>query len=206
MQKETEDFSNKWNIFKGYLIYLLKKANDVANYSRIGDQYFRVMEASTASLDVFMTNLTITVEGLLKICDRTKSLCSKNSVDFADRLGQYIQKWPDYEIYKKRVDGLIGSLKSPSAKSILYSLLDKGIVSEREIDIWDEYRHSGAHGESLMKEDISGIDESIAIITGLLHKIVLYEIEYYGKYTSYSEEGHPNKDFECLPNALSDSN
>jgi len=196
MQKETEDFSNKWNIFKTYLFYLLKKANDIATYSPIGFQYFRVMEASTASLDVFMINLTVTIEGLLNICDRTKKLCSKKSIDLADNLDQYLHKWPDYERHKKRLEGWIGNLKSPSAKDILYSLLEKGIVSKREIDVWDEYRQSGAHGKSLMKEDISGIDESIAIITGLLHKIVLYEIQYQGKYTSYSEEGHPNKEFK----------
>lgn len=190
-----EDDKNLWELFTAYFDYLMRQSSSIAEFHPISLEYSKVIQASKGSLEGFGLALSVSIEALLKICSETINKANTPEEKDIKELLAHISKWDGNESLKKRTVGTIKSINMIRSLDILMELKDKGLVLEKEISSWKKLRNMSAHGDEYNDFDKQKIQELCSIVSGLMHKIVLYEIDYKGLFTNYSHENRPTEKF-----------
>jgi uncharacterized protein YutE (UPF0331/DUF86 family) len=193
-----EEENNLWELFTAYFDYLMKQSNSIAQFHPISLEYSKVIQASKGSLEGFGLALSVSIEALLKICSKTINKTNIPKATDIEELLSHISKWNGNENLKKRTIGAIKSFNMIRSLDILMELKDNGLVTEKEISSWKKLRNMSAHGDEYNDFDKQKIQELCSIVSGLMHKIVLYEIDYKGLFTNYSKDNWPTEIFEKM--------
>lgn len=190
-----EENINAWQIFSAYFDYLMNQSDQIAEFHPISLEYDGVMQSSKGSLEGFALALSVAIEALSKICAKIfKRENSSKKYDLKE-LKEYISKWNGDEKLKKRAIGAIEKFDEVRPLDILIGLKDVGLVTKEEIDSWQWLRNLCAHGGAYRDADKQKINKLATIASGLMHKIVLYEINYKGQFTNYSKANWPIETF-----------
>lgn len=190
-----EDDKNLWELFTSYFDYLMRQSSSIAQFHPISLEYSKVIQASKGSLEGFALALSVSIEALLKICSKTINKTNIPEAKDVEELLSHISKWNGNESLKKRTIGAINSFNMIRSLDVLMELKDNGLVTEKEISSWKKLRNMSAHGDEITDFDKQKIQELCSIVSGLMHKIVLYEIDYKGLFTNYSKENWPTEKF-----------
>lgn len=190
-----EEDKNLWELFTSYFDYLMKQSSSIAEFHPISLEYSKVIQASKGSLEGFVLALSVSIEALLKICSKTINKANIPEEKDIKELLSHISKWDGNESFKKRTIGAIKRFNEIRSLDILMKLKDSGLITEKEIDSWQELRNKSAHGGIYKDSDKQKLQELCSIVSGLMHKIVLYEIDYKGLFTNYSHESRPTEIF-----------
>lgn len=190
-----EENINAWQIFSAYFDYLMNQSDQIAEFHPISLEYDGVMQASKGSLEGFALAVSVSIEALLKICSKTFNEANTPKERDIEELKEYISKWDGNTNLKNRAIGTIKSFSTIRALDILVGLKDEGLATEKEIKSWKTLRNLTAHGGAYRDSDKQNIQELVTIVSGLMHKIVLYEINYKGQFTNYSKNNWPIETF-----------
>ena len=103
-----------------------------------------------------------------------------------------------------RLEGMLNSIFSLSAKSILHYLRDSKTLNVEQADIaaWKELRHSSAHGGlslSNESEQLQKILDQYYRLQSLIVKVALYAMNYSGHYIDLSKRGSNVQIFPHVP-------
>lgn len=190
-----EDDKNLWELFTAYFDYLMRQSISIAKFHPISLEYSKVIQASRGSLEGFALALSVSIEALLKICSKTINKANIPEEKDIKELLSHISKWNGNESLKKRTRGAIKNFNMIRSLDILMELKDNGLVTEKEISSWKKLRNMSAHGDEYNDFDKQKIQELCSTVSGLMHKIVLYEIDYKGLFTNYSQDNRPTEKF-----------
>jgi hypothetical protein len=191
-----EDYKNErgsfWELFHKYMLYVV--SHESGRWCDLTSYVISIIRASEASLDAQALSLAIAVEGVLKLepfshfgnpSDLTlKELC---------KLHKLITSSDIDDNFKKRVKGLIGSIKSSRPKDKLIDLVRLELLRDDLANTWSKLRNSQAHANIQSKENIDKLFCDCGKVRTLFNELVFLVIGYNGYYTDYSEIGYPIK-------------
>jgi hypothetical protein len=92
--------------------------------------------------------------------------------------------------FKKRLNGLLGMIGSPSSVDKLNYLVKEGAARQDLVDVWKKMRPKLAHGNYAI-DDFQKFIDMVHAVHVLLHHLLFHSIGYKGKYTDYSKDGWP---------------
>jgi len=88
----------------------------------------------------------------------------------------------------KRVEGLLSSMAGLHVPTVLKQWLKEGRYNVRaeEVDAFKRRRNPLAHGAMLVMPEDSQARQDLALMTNLVNKVILVEMDYHGPYADYS--------------------
>jgi len=161
--------------------------------------------------DCFITSRALVAAVLLErlareawnALDRPPGLANlRKDIDLVSRM---LSENPDQfasENFVARACGMLGAMKSPQCREMLYHIRDEGGVSIRddEVEAWDSIRNRLAHGNFAdwvtVRYPLQHAVDDCSRVAGTINKLALYLFGYEGPYIEYSESGWPEKDFQ----------
>lgn len=183
-----------WKMFELFFKYSLSYQEP--DWHPLYEQVHKVIESGKASIEAHSLTLAVSIEGLLKLCFNEVALPDDEFKNLVKEATDEINKSGIDSILKKRLQGVLGAMKRPRAKDMLYSLQQAGIVEERLITSWSNMRNSSAHSDSIDLSEIQDYLNDCSAMCVLFNQLIFYVIGYKGEYTDYSLFGYPKKKYE----------
>jgi hypothetical protein len=182
-----------WSLFDKYLQYIITHPED--KWHPLSARLHSVCEASGGSLDAEGLTLGIAVEGVLKSEFSDLGSPSEGTISAINDFLEYMNAWSGDESLKRRIKGAVGTMHHPRAKDRMRVLIDEGAVTREQLRAWENLRHASAHAE---RADARPVEDYIRLcdkVIVLLYHLVFRAIGYEGKYTDYSTEGWPLREY-----------
>jgi hypothetical protein len=159
------------NILRHFLLYCRK--NGGFDPSDLENLVHEIILASTGTLHAFALSLSVAIEGLTRLLCPTGRASSR----FPAKLLDYVKAWPDDpSIAAAAVQRLSGGAL-PRVDGFLSELNKRGIVTDRQIAIWNKVRQPLAHGEPTnyqSTETLADRNTLIAMFYQMLYAIIGY--------------------------------
>jgi len=95
----------------------------------------------------------------------------------------------------RRLCGLLGMMRQPSAKDRLRHLVKTGVITETQMKDWDSLRHPSAHGGRSAEVPRQEVVDLLFRVLVLFHHLVFAAIGYAGEYTDYGTHGWPTRSY-----------
>jgi hypothetical protein len=151
---------------------------------------YAVILASQSTTETEALTLAISIESLLgtvKINIKQDNETSESLKQLREHINS--EEYPTN--FKKRLNRLLGMMKTPSAVEKLNHLVNEGVLSKDLVDVWRKLRPKLAHG-NFSTNNFQEFLDRVHSVHVLLHHLLFHCIGYQGKYTDYSKEGWPN--------------
>jgi hypothetical protein len=183
-----------WSLFDKYFSYVSNDLTDV--HHRLSVLSRTVIESGKASLDVQALTLSVSIETLLM--DQMKGLY-EISESLARNIccasGLITESGALDASFRKRVQGVLGTMKHPRAKDVLSVLQQRNLIDGELIKTYSKLRNKMAHGTYDPDVDIQSFFHQTNAVLVLFYQLVFLMIGYVENYTDYSEYGYPTKEF-----------
>jgi len=155
-----------------------------------------VLESGKASLDVEALTLSVSIESLLNENLINQYIVSKELENNLKKAKELINSCTTLDTnFKKRMHGMIGSMKKARAKDILFTLKDNGFLDKDLIDTYGNLRNKSAHGSQASGGDIQNYFNQTSAVLVLFYQLIFLIIGYTGEYTDYGTYNYPTKSF-----------
>lgn len=183
-----------WELFGKYLTFICDRNLSVTN--ELSRHLLAIQESSNGGISGFGLALSVAVEGVAKVLYPGIVTISKQFKAVVKELKAHVQAWIDSQKPSEaiptteRMDSLLNQLTQISAKSILYELVSKNVLSNNDILSWNALRNKLAHGApaSNDKQEMLNLCNRCMLI---IYKMIYDSIGYLGPYTDYSTLGWP---------------
>lgn len=187
-----------WRLFVAYLRFIL--TTDGGNLHPCTMELFRVYQARQGTIEAQALALGVSVEGLCKCLFPRSNESETKLKGWVKELRQHCQSWCGFSdpaahsALSGRLSGLIGTLLNVRAKDTLMELVEQKAVAKKLVDAWTQLRNLAAHA-SLRADSMQELIDLCATNAVLVYHLIFKAIGYTGKYSDYSEHGHPLKDY-----------
>jgi hypothetical protein len=178
--QQAHDF---WIFVQKFAEYSLAHAhNETSLWAEIEDARM----GGTISFHAACLTLAVAIEAIVGLLE---SSSSKGAVSKEDckLLLSCIEGWEAYDKWKDRVNGLVGSLRSPRPVDVLYEWVDVNGFDKSWVDAWRRLRNKRAHGHALRPEQ-HVLDDYYRVVE-LLYRLVAEIIGYRGVVQETSKSG-----------------
>lgn len=178
-------------LFIKYIRYISKDKSELIH--PISVELKRVIRASQYSLDAQSLVVAVAVEAILQ-SQYAKIKISKKENEEIDLVQKHIKNLDISNKLKKRLAGLIGTMKSSRPKDQLIQIKKRGIINAEHIEAWELLRNIVTHGNV----DNINFDERYNLcnmVSQLMYLLIFDLIGYKGIFTDYTKEGYPDLHF-----------
>ncbi len=178
-------------MFIKYIRYISKNKSELLH--PISVELLRVVRASQYSLDAQSLAVTVAVEAILQ-SQYHKIKISREENKEIDLVQERIKSLNISSNLKKRLIGLVGTMKSSRPKDQLIQIKERGIINAEHIKTWERLRNIVLHGSI----DEINFDERYNlcnIVSQLMYLLIFDLIGYKGIFTDYTKEGYPDLHF-----------
>jgi hypothetical protein len=155
----------------------------------LATRIFTVAVASQVSIEAMALSATTAIEGLTKDMGIEVPPEDRVSADDRSKALEFFAQSDWNETRVKRLKDLVNGLDAATAKSRLYQLAGRAVITDVEIRAWGEMRNKLAHG-ALPEFGQEMITNAHRVLT-LFHKLVLHCIGFRGKLRDYGQLGWP---------------
>lgn len=183
-----------WKLYDKYLSYILNYTGET-NWRPLSIFVHRLMRTGSAYIETKSLEVTVDVEGILSTEFPNLAAPSEKELTDMDKAQQIIKESALGNGLKKRISSAIGGWKNPSATVKLKSLLESGIIEEREFKAWKELRNSSTHPKQPFSSHLQKTFDLCDTVITLFYKLIFHTIGYKGRYTDYGTHGWPLKDY-----------
>lgn len=194
-------FEDGWPLFSRYLEYVLNNAQHPSYWSHCSYHLHNACEASANSIDAWAVGISVAVEGIAnRVIPPKNEAESSKLADLRRWLLDLVCENEEYKPHFRRLDGLLGSLKSLRVQDRLMPLAQSGHITEEYLKAWTRLRNRHVHPRDIdLKEmqtgDVQRLFDLINKVTVLMYQVVFYLIGYNGRFTDYGTHGYPTKDY-----------
>ena len=190
--------SDFWQLFCKYFDFILPYPNEEA-YHPLSLQLYHVVNGSARDLSLIALLVSITVEGILKICFEDLAKPQQSFVDSIEKIKGLIDrlKCADDNL-KGRIKCSVDQMKQSRAKDRLKLLAQQWIITKEQMKTWDKLRNASAHADkNFAPEKVQELAFSCHVVYIMMHRLVLQAIGYSGQYINYGITGWPVENFEA---------
>ncbi|HWB53362.1 MAG TPA: hypothetical protein VG722_04190, partial [Tepidisphaeraceae bacterium] len=194
-----------WFLFGKYLAVISKFRG--RNWHPLSVRAYGVIKAAEGSIDALALTLSTAVEGITISMLSSLSASPASILPDLDQLVGHIQKWDGFqplpdnpdksklrEALKKRVEGLLGTLRRPRVNDIFNVLISRQVIDPAHVEAWKKLRHPRAHGGVEDALDLHALVHDVGVVTSLYYRVIFTAIGYNGKYVDYGSPGWPVRD------------
>jgi hypothetical protein len=189
-----------WKLFSLYLEYIIKTAGH-PYWHHCSYHIHNACEASANSYDAWAVGVSVAVEGMANLLPVRREIPSKQSVkSLQNCIAHDLLSRDGYGDMADRIRGLIWRLRDVRIQDHIEPLVEDGYAERDHLKAWLKLRNKHVHPKEidLQKLTMGDYQEMIDLInmtTVLMYHITFYLIGYRGKFTDYSINGFPAKDF-----------
>lgn len=172
-----------WEVFSAYLSKC--KSSQKSEQSELTKLFLELIQASKGTLQGHLGSLAIYVEFCINQIFPSHDNGSQEDVEI---FLKYVKDWKGDEEIKKRAEGLLSRLNSPSLPKKMDILIKEGVISEEHKEFWKSARNFLMHGKVI---DFSSEDKYenyrnhlISMIYRLTFRLLAYKgfvLDYDGK-------------------------
>lgn len=141
--------------------------------------------------------LGVAVEGILQHAFSDRGSPDDMTQASLAAIIEYVSSWNGDEGVKERVLGATQSMLQVRSKDQIRALVNEGVLTDKHRRAWDKLRNAAAHASPPGKGRLQDWIDLCHTTETTLYRLVFSHIGYSGKYTDYSERGHPMADFIC---------
>ena len=184
-------------MFIKYIRYISKNKSELLH--PISVELLRVVRASQYSLDAQSLVVAVAVEAILQ-SQYPKIKISKEKNEEIDLVQEHIMNLEISSNLKRRLKGLIGTMKKSRPIDQLNQIKERGIINAEHIEAWKHLRNIVTHGSI----DDTNFDERYSLcnmVSQLMYLLIFDLIGYKGIFTDYTKEGYPDLNFPSLKNS-----
>lgn len=189
-----------WKLFDRYLQHIITHSED--KWHPLSVEIHSVCEASGGSLDAEGLTLGVAIEGVLRSEFPNLGWPSKDTKSAVKRFFGCLEECDVDESLKGRIKGAVGNMFRPRPKDRMLLLIDEGAIIDEQLRAWESLRHSSAHAERPDSKSLQDFLQLCWTVTVLLYHLVFRAIGYEGKYTDYSADGWPLKQYPPKPEGV----
>ena len=181
------------NMFARYLGFVLQDTQQ--GQHPLSTQVRGVLGSAQAPLEEQALVLAVAVESLLGTFYEDAVSVSPATAAAVDNLLGFLKTWKDDPTVQKRALGAIELIKTVRAGDQLKALVEGGVVRQSGCSEWKSLRHSVAHGDWHMVDDLQDMIDRIGHVRVLFYQLVFHLIGYSGKQTDYGTRDWPLVDY-----------
>ena len=192
-----------WKLFDKYLEYISPYAQN--DWHPLSSRICNFIEGGNYSYFTLALILCTEIEGILKEEYSEIGNPSDEFLYLANDAKKHFDKWKvntckslDNKLVskiKKRINGLLESLRQSRPKEKLEDLLTSGAVSNEGVKAWQKFRPTLAHAYDPESKPTQEFMDKFFKTLVLFYELIFNKIEYKGKYTDYGVRGWPFKDY-----------
>ena len=125
------------------------------------------------------------------------------SKKFLDKIENYIKSISDefdIDTYQQnRIISFIGGLTYPAPRQKLKLLVEKNIITQKQMQVWLKYRPKLSHGHTLYEANIEEVEKEIAQLICMFYRLVYQIIGYEGDCIDFDEN---ENSFKYVPSKI----
>lgn len=191
----SEEHLEPWYLFGQFLNFISRYRSKY--FTPLGAEINGIIGAGPAFFETKLLNLSVRIEGILKLLYPKLGIPKKNSLEDISNIENYLEIYDSNDTIKKRVLATINMMKQARAKDKLLELKKLGVINKIQYDSWSKLRNKSAHAVKDNKKDWLNKDlKRYYQVIELLYRIIFYAIKYDGEYTSYGDDKKSRKKFK----------
>lgn len=193
-------FIHTWSLFSRYLEYIHKNTSG-PYLNHCSNHLHNAREASANSLDAWSIGICLAIEGIAGLIKGEHSNEDKELLNkLRDFVIEKIKSNTQLKEFAARIQGLLGQLFNVSVPQRLKPLAEQHFVDPNHIRAWQNLRNKHAHPtqidvEKLSEQEFQKTIDQIHQVTVLMYQLIFHLIGYSGKYTDYSAENFPSREY-----------
>lgn len=188
--------------FCSYMNYCAKNDNIKFSLLELSEVFLNICHASNSSQQNFMEALCIGCEYCF---NKIVNPCEMSTISkrFLDKIENYIKSISDefdIDTYQQnRIISFIGGLTYPAPRQKLKLLVEKNIITQKQMQVWLKYRPKLSHGHTLYEANIEEVEKEIAQLICMFYRLVYQIIGYEGDCIDFDEN---ENSFKYVPSKI----
>lgn len=182
-------------VFKSFLqsyIFSIEKP-----YSQLFGYWHKVLQSWQGSIENMALGLAVSIEGIIKNYFNQRGLPDAEILKESEEAKSLIKKMEIDGRIKDRLLTSLGQLKQGTPKAALYELSSDELIPDEFVKTWVELRNKSAHADDIKidKIELQKFLDQIHVCLTLFYLLLFSIIGYQGKYTDFSTQGWPDREF-----------
>ena len=166
-------------------------------YSQLFGYWHKVLQSWQGSVENMALGLVVSIEGIIKGYFNQRGLPDTEILKLSEEAKPLIKKMKIGGRIKDRLLTSLGQLKQGTPKAALSELSDDGLIPDDFVKTWVKLRNKSAHADEIKidKIEFQKFLDQIHVCLTLFYLLLFSIIGYQGKYTDFSTQGWPDRDF-----------
>ncbi|MBL0729419.1 hypothetical protein [Piscinibacter sp. HJYY11] len=167
-------------------------------YSALFGFWHRVLTASSSGVENHALVLTTSIEGLLKTYFSELGKPEAAFIKEVEEAIPVLRALSVGERAKSRAMASLQSAKGPAAKTALYALRDRSIISDQHAALWSRLRNKSAHADELglSEGELQTYLDELHGCLELFYRLIFAHLDYRGPMFAHSQPRWPEINFD----------